>query len=385
MRFWAFLLLSAVTVAAQSSYSTSHAWWEPNQDEMFPWDSEYENPSGQLRISNAKGSFRTGTHPFFKPLGTNGRACVTCHQPSNAMSLSVVNIRTRWDETNGKDPLFAAIDGSNCPSLPQAERSSHSLLLDRGLIRVALAWPPKSVRPDFRIDVVSDPTGCNQNPGEISVYRRPRMSANLTKLIPGPNGGAVLMADGRAPSLRDQAIDAVLVHEQATTPPEGDMLRLILDFETQVTASQHSDLRGGLLSDLKIQASGIQGEFRNSVTRGKAVFASRCASCHEPGTQRWHVVAPKHHTPDLPLFRITCDSGGVVMTQDPGRALVSGKCADVGAIVVPQFHGLAARAPYFSDGSAATLDQLVDSYRDRLNIHFNPSEKRDLVNFLLSF
>jgi hypothetical protein len=43
-----------------------------------------------LRISLADGSFRTGGHPFFKPLGENRRACVTCHQPSNAMSLPVL-------------------------------------------------------------------------------------------------------------------------------------------------------------------------------------------------------------------------------------------------------------------------------------------------------
>ena len=64
--------------------------------------------------------------------------------------------------------------------------------------------------------------------------------------------------------------------------------------------------------------------------------------------------------PQLPLFRITCKAevpphpflGRVIYTQDPGRALISGKCNDVGAIVMQQFRGLSARAPYFSNGSA---------------------------------
>ena len=30
----------------------------------------------------------TQGHPFFTPLGSNGRACVTCHQPAHAMSVS---------------------------------------------------------------------------------------------------------------------------------------------------------------------------------------------------------------------------------------------------------------------------------------------------------
>lgn len=380
MRCWMVILLAAVAAQAQNSYRTSHVWWEPNQDEMFPWDSEYENPSGLLRISNTKGSFRTGGHPFFIPLGKNGRACVTCHQPSNAMSLSVDNIRARWTETNGKDPLFAAIDGSNCPSMPQHDRASHSLLLDRGLFRVALPWPPPGVTPDFRLEVVRDPTGCNTGRAEISVYRRPRMSANLTRLVEGPTG-VVLMADGRAATLRDQAIDATLVHQQATVAPAEDQLRQILDFETQILAGQYADHRGGLTALLHQPSSGTIGAFRASVQRGRALFTAQCASCHQPGTVRWKATA-QPLLPDLPEFRITCDSGRVVRTHDPGRALITGKCADAGAIVIPQFRGLSARAPYFSNGSAATLEALVDSYRDRLNLRFSPAGKRDLVNYL---
>ena len=37
--------------------------------------------------------------------------------------------------------------------------------------------------------------------------------------------------------------------------------------------------------------------------------------------------------PDLPVFRVTCRGGRVITTQDPGRALITGKCEDAGAIV----------------------------------------------------
>jgi hypothetical protein len=80
--------------------------------------------------------------------------------------------------------------------------------------------------------------------------------------------------------------------------------------------------------------------------------------------------------PPLPLFKVTCRDdlpphpflGRVIYTQDPGRALISGKCEDVGAIVIQQFRGLAARAPYFSNGSAISLRELVDFYDRRFNI-----------------
>jgi len=100
--------------------------------------------------------------------------------------------------------------------------------------------------------------------------------------------------------------------------------------------------------------------------------------------------APPARRPDLPLFKIACRTdlpphpflGREIYTQDPGRALVSGKCEDVGAIVIQQFRGLAARAPYFVNGSAATLRAVVDFYDRRFNIRYTELEKVDLVNFL---
>jgi cytochrome c peroxidase len=96
--------------------------------------------------------------------------------------------------------------------------------------------------------------------------------------------------------------------------------------------------------------------------------------------------------PELPLFKITCKAGvpphpylgRTFYTQDPGRAIISGKCNDVGTIVMQQFRGLAARAPYFSNGSAANLRELIDFYDRRYNIQYSEQEKQDLEHFLTS-
>ena len=93
---------------------------------------------------------------------------------------------------------------------------------------------------------------------------------------------------------------------------------------------------------------------------------------------------------DLPLFRAVCRDdarpqsylGRVVYTHDPGRALITGKCADIGASMTQQLRGLAARAPYFMNGSAANLRELVDFYDRRFNIRYTEGEKQDLVHFL---
>ncbi|MCC7412755.1 MAG: hypothetical protein IT495_14170, partial [Gammaproteobacteria bacterium] len=260
------LLLASWTFGAGATEPGAYdadRWWAPASGRVFPAQGDYENELGTLRVMLAGDALDTRGHPFFEPLGPNGRACVTCHQPADAMSLSVRSARARWEATGGKDPLFAATDGSNCPALPQQERASHSLLLDHGLIRVERPWPPRdaaggSIRPDFRIEVVRDPWGCNTGPTygptaatpRISVYRRPRPAANLKYLIAAgfeydPKQGLPLprdpetralvsgnlMADARAPTLYAQARDAALSHLEFTRTLSPAQLQQIVGFE----------------------------------------------------------------------------------------------------------------------------------------------------------
>ena len=90
----------------------------------------------------------------------------------------------------------------------------------------------------------------------------------------------------------------------------------------------------------------------------------------------------------LPVFTITCKlkdgplAGKVYKVTDPGRAMISGKCKDIGRFKGPILRGLAARAPYFHNGSAETLREVVDFYDQRFNIGFSRKDKTDLVNFL---
>ena len=183
------------------------AWWQPGSGDALSDFVQYRDPGGTMGIINAGGWFSTEHHPFFEPLGPNGRACVSCHQPSQGMSLAAANLRYRWQVTKGQDPVFAAVDGSNCPNLSQAQESAHSLLLGRGVFRIALPWPRRGADgkpPQFAIAVVSDPAGCTDLAhASLSVYRRPRVVANF----PNPANGcgrndskAAIMADGRAAS-----------------------------------------------------------------------------------------------------------------------------------------------------------------------------------------
>ena len=498
--------LSAVFVAAAPAKSTT-SWWSPGQGTPLPEFATYDNEQGQLGVLNTSGQLDTKGHPFFEPIGTNGRACVTCHQPSDGMSLSLRSIRERWTATGGKDPLFAAVDGMNCPNLPPDGPRSHSQLLERGLFRVALPWPPQRadgtrIDPEFTIDVVRDPGGCNTDARyglnsatpTISVYRRPRPVAN-TKYTTHQNFGVGpfigkngmpssidpetgkptsmnLMSDARAPTLALQADDAAKNHLQIAAKLSAAQIARIVDFERQVYIAQVTRRDAGSLIEpdgppafgprhLAAGDAGVLGNnttryvfplggkwtrlprtgdetenarnaSRESIARGHDVFMFRtfwikdsmhlnsvglgnpvkrtCATCHgmhmtgmdtangwmDIGTTNlpWATEVPLNPwteaKPQMPLFRVTCKPGvrphpflgRVIYTQDPGRALISGLCNDVGTIVMEQFRGLAARAPYFSNGSAATLRELVDFYDRRYTIGYSEQEKQDLVNFL---
>jgi hypothetical protein len=497
-------LAMSLAVSAQRG---ARPWWAAGDGTPLADFATYENESGLVGVLNTSGRLDTKAHPFFEPIGANGRACVTCHQPADGMALSVRTVRERWQATGGKDPLFAAVDGMNCPHLPPADPRSHSLLLERGLIRVALPWPPSHpdgtrIDPEFTIEVVRDPSGCNTHSEyglasatpSVSVFRRPRPVANTkytthqgfgvgpfiaksglptaTDPATGRPTSMNLMADARAPTLAVQAADAARQHLQVMAPLTTSQIARIVDFEGQVYVAQVSSAVAGSLVEaggppafgprqLAAGDAGVLGNnttryvfpmdgkwtrlprtdnaaenarsaARESIARGHDVFMFRtfwirdsmhlntvglgnptkrtCATCHgmhmtgmdtvngwmDIGTTNlpWATEVPLNPwteaKPQMPLFRITCKPdvkphpflGRVIFTQDPGRALISGRCNDVGTIVMQQFRGLAARAPYFSNGSAATLRELVDFYDRRYNIGYAEQEKQDLVNFL---
>jgi cytochrome c peroxidase len=148
--------------------------------------------------------------------------------------------------------------------------------------------------------------------------------------------------------------------------------------------------RGETLFNTKpIQISGVAGLNDNL---GMPVISGTCTTCHDsPNVGNHSVIAPLNigvsdaaqRTPDLPLFSLRCKTtGAVIQTTDPGRAMISGKCADIGKFKGPVLRGLAARPPYFHNGSAASLRAVVKFYDERFGIGLRDREKADLLAFL---
>jgi cytochrome c peroxidase len=123
-----------------------------------------------------------------------------------------------------------------------------------------------------------------------------------------------------------------------------------------------------------------------------AAILGTCTTCHNtPNAGNHSVPLPLdigltdagRRTPDLPLYTLrNKTTGATVQTTDPGRALVTGKWNDIGRFKGPTLRALAPRAPYFHNGSAKDLNEVVRFYNDRFGIGFTDQERDDLVAFL---
>jgi len=440
------------------------------------------NATGQMGTVSTTGTIDAG-NSFFRSLGSNGRSCGSCHLQASAFGLSAQAAQAVFAATGGTDPLFAPVDGANCPSVTPADGAAgHSLLLNQGLIRVNLAIPTSA---EYAITAVRDPYGCalRGSPVEASVYRRVLPTTNLRFL-------STVMWDGRETvqpltdrktfranlraGLLHQAMDATLGHAQAAVSPTTSQLNAIVDFELALFSAQQTDDAAGVLQAQQAtggpdalasasyfpgindplgdnptgagfnpsaftlfqswEALGSSGRYtaaRKAVARGEEIFNTRalritgvaglndalgvatingtCTTCHDSPNVGHHSrplpldIGTSHITayetdpqvlaalgrlsaPNLPIFRVECQSGplagAVRYTSDPGRAFISGKCADIGRLKGPILRGLTARAPYFHNGAAATLREVVDFYNLRFQMGLTDQDKADLEAFL---
>jgi cytochrome c peroxidase len=148
-----------------------------------------------------------------------------------------------------------------------------------------------------------------------------------------------------------------------------------------------------LFNTLPISITGVGGL---NDALGQDVIMGTCTTCHDTpnagnhsfsvplaiGTTAYPAVSALDIS-GLPVYTVHCIANGkAVQVTDLGRALISGKCADIGKVKGPVLRGLAARAPYFHNGSAATLGGAVEFYDQRFHLSLTPQQKAYLVAFL---
>jgi cytochrome c peroxidase len=171
-----------------------------------------------------------------------------------------------------------------------------------------------------------------------------------------------------------------------------------------------------LFNSAPMTISNVRGLNDNAALKNPTAFAGTCATCHDtpnighhslplpldigiahtsnPSLEPDPIVAAavrELSEPDLPVFLISgCpnpfNKGQLesFYTTDPGKWLVTGNCADFNRVKGPILRGLAARAPYFHNGAAANLRELVNFYNQRFQMALSETQKSQLVAFLNS-
>ena len=226
------------------------------------------NRFGWSKTLFTNGAFFDRSNPFFKAIGTNGRACSSCHVAQDGWTITPRSIQLRFWLSGGRDPIFSAFDGTNTPDADLssfvARYYASTMLLSKGLIRVGIGMP---VNAEFTLASVEDPYGF-ATAAELSLFRRPLPTANLRFLtgvmwegresmpLTGtlPVGMAALSdAANQSNLLTDlahQANDATRGHARSDRDLTPDEAQSIVNFELSLIAAQEIDFNVGPLDNL---------------------------------------------------------------------------------------------------------------------------------------
>jgi cytochrome c peroxidase len=397
------------------------------------------NESGAAATFSEEG-FVNRADDFHTPPGANGRSCASCHAAEVGWSVTPEYVWIRFLLSGGLDPLFNKLDADN-PTLDLStiskRRKGYSMLL-RGLFR--RGGPVREDR-DFDVVAVDDPNGVGSTT-VFSFYRRPLATANL-KLATGVHwdGRFTVAGDGRPPrlGLLQQARAATFgaLETPREPPPPDALFNAMVDDEVQLWHAQIAvpvigrlDTCGGRGGPeaLSLETARV-GRFdlydawlgflpnrcdrrshaaalRAQIARGQEIFNTRpnanggtCLGCHNVANNGTNmndaffdigVSAAANRPQGMPLYTVRkrCPAGDTTcaieekQTTDPGRAFITGRFADISRFKVPSVRGVAARAPYFHNGGAKTLRDVVRHYSEQRGFNFTRQEEDDLVAFL---
>jgi hypothetical protein len=259
----------------------------------------------------------------------------------------------------------------------------------------------------------------------------PTINFHLGSATVNWDGGNSIGTDQLA-GLVNQARRNIDGAQEGDLPPlDSPIVTDIVDFETSLSTAQIFSFRAGLLDaggarggpealSLMTRAAGRFDLFdawinspiaaRAKIARGQELFnnpnagGSRCGACHSSannGTNAGNVLfdigtaSAEARTPDLPLYTlcrrnpltptVSCvgdPTAEIRQVTDTGRGNVTGAWTDLGRFKTPTIRALAARAPYFHNGIARTLEDVVRHYEQFLGFVFTDHEREDLVAFL---
>jgi hypothetical protein len=101
----------------------------------------FKDDQGTLQTKSTAPQTLNAKSPFFDPsIGTNGQACVTCHEPSTGLTITVPFIDAAFTASNGTDPLFRFNDTAINPHC-SGSSCDFSLFRSFGVVRIGKTVP----------------------------------------------------------------------------------------------------------------------------------------------------------------------------------------------------------------------------------------------------
>lgn len=364
---------------------------------------------------------------FHSPQGSNGRSCGTCHLVQAGWSVRPLDVALKFALTGGTDPIFNLLDADS----PTADvstvgaRSAAYSMLRKGLFRRGGAVPANA---EYEIIAVDDPLGAGGSLTRFEAFRRPLATANFhiaknvgwhdqnTNGSGGVHAGLVSQVAGnitgsqQGPAGTPETIEAIVGYEQGLSFAQQFVLGAGIltacgarggpeHLASQAPVNGRFDLFDAWLGLTPGSCtSKAQDTKRAQIARGQELFNANnpgggsCRGCHNAANNGSNVGGvlfdigasrAAFRQPGMPLYtvrnKVTLEER---QTTDPGRALRSGRWADMDRFKTPSLRGLAARAPYFHNGIALTLRDVVRHYEVALGFVYTPQEEADLVAFL---
>ncbi|HTN06206.1 c-type cytochrome [Agriterribacter sp.] len=293
-------------------------------------------------VVGVQGTVSTGSDGKLK-LDRMGITCALCHSTvDNSFAAGIGNRLDGWPNRDLNPGLIISLS----PALDEATRAVYA------------SWAPGIYDPRFNHDGLNNPVVI---PPAYGLYGIPKAiftgDGDVQHEPAGPVAYwnryvAVTQMHGHG-YFADSRLNWVVDHR------EGD--DLVTDKLPALQAYQYS------IAAPKPPAGSFDA---TAAARGKALFAAKaqCVSCHSG-----------------PLFTDVIQ-GGKLHPQSASVAIDKdyvNRSATKQWRVTP-LKGIWQHPPYFHDGSAKTLDDVVTMYNDQRNLQLTPDEKKDLTEYLKS-
>jgi cytochrome c peroxidase len=325
--------------------------------------------------------------------GGNGRTCLTCHSKETG-TLSVTDVQRIIKKANPND-AFLTHDALDEDGVGTTRVQAHAT------IRMTIPLPPW-------LSMADDPGATH-----VTVFRGIPSTRNTPALDP------VLLHDGRASTLQEQALGAIHDHYQNTSEPTTEQLDAIAEFQRTAARFFSSPAlrkfaRTGAPPELPPGITPAETRGREFLVDAPFVPPSKkgiCALCHSgpmlnmvsqhhtnfapgsppPGVRFINTGVALVNAPNNPIRRwivndgvnpaATIDSPDLGLLLDPVPPAIQPpptvvpKAFFAEMFKIPTLWGVADTAPYFHDNGAKTLRDAVAHYQR----FFNFTEAQDPV------